>query len=104
MLELNFFILKMIFESFGMEKNYDSHIEDSTSVFGVMKYKVPPSSDSAIGLKAHTDKNSLTLLCQNEVQGLEVQTKDGDWAQVMIPQDAFMVIVGDTLKVNIPIV
>ena len=105
MLELNFMILKMIFESFGMEKHYDSHIQDSTSLFKITKYSAPPScgegDNSAIGLRAHRDKNDITILCQNEVQGLEVETKDGEWARVMVPQDAFVVMVGEALKVRI---
>ncbi|EEF47046.1 probable 2-oxoglutarate-dependent dioxygenase AOP1 isoform X2 [Ricinus communis] len=105
MLEMNLMVLKMIFESFGMEKHYDSHIQDSTSLFKVMKYIAPPSNgrgsgeDSAIALRAHRDKNAITILCQNEVQGLEVESKDGEWARVMVPQDAFVVIVGEALKV-----
>ncbi|KAF2304536.1 hypothetical protein GH714_033096 [Hevea brasiliensis] len=95
------------FESFGMEKYYASHIQDSTSLFRVMRYIARPSGDSdtvddddkAIALRAHTDKNAITILCQNEVQGLEVQTKDGNWAQVMVPRDALVVIVGEALKV-----
>ncbi|KAJ9168377.1 hypothetical protein P3X46_019912 [Hevea brasiliensis] len=107
MLELNFVLLKMIFESFGMENYYASHIQDSTSLFRVMRYIARPSGDSdtvddddkAIALRAHTDKNAITILCQNEVQGLEVQIKDGNWAQVMVPRDALVVIVGEALKV-----
>ncbi|KAJ8751647.1 hypothetical protein K2173_025806 [Erythroxylum novogranatense] len=99
MLELSLLILKMIFESFGLESQYESHIENSTSMFRVMKYEVPPSSlDSAISLVAHTDKNAITILCDNGVPGLEVQTKDGKWAEVVIPQNSFFVIVGDALK------
>ncbi|XP_061964368.1 probable 2-oxoglutarate-dependent dioxygenase AOP1 [Populus nigra] len=99
MQELNFLVMKMIYESFGIEKLYDSFLEETTSILKVMKYKVPPSdTESAIGLVAHTDKNAITILCQNEVQGLEVQTKNGDWAQVMVPENAFTAIVGDTVK------
>jgi len=102
MQELNFLVMKMIYESFGIEKLYDSFLEEITSILKVMKYKVPPSdTESAIGLVAHTDKNAITILCQNEVQGLEVQTKNGDWAQVMVPENAFTAIVGDTVKVNL---
>lgn len=32
-----------------------------------------------IGVKIHTDKTSISILHQNEVNGLEVQTKNGDW-------------------------
>jgi hypothetical protein len=102
MQELNFLVMKMIYESFGIEKLYDSFLEETTSILKVMKYKVPPSdTESAIGLVAHTDKNAITILCQNEVQGLEVQTKNGEWAQVMVPENAFTAIVGDAVKVNL---
>ncbi|XVE63551.1 hypothetical protein DITRI_Ditri07aG0029300 [Diplodiscus trichospermus] len=99
MLELNFTILKMIFESFGMEeKHYDALVRDSTSILRVMKYRIPPREEENLGLVAHTDKNALTVLCQNEVQGLEIMTKDGHWVEVVVPRDAFIVIVGDALK------
>lgn len=98
MAELNFVVLKMIFESFGMEKHYESHIKESTSLIKVMKYMAPPK-DSAIALSAHRDKNAITILCQNEVQGLEVETNDGEWASVVVPPNAFVVIVGEALKV-----
>ncbi|KAJ8773518.1 hypothetical protein K2173_005764 [Erythroxylum novogranatense] len=99
MLELNFLVLKMMFESFGMERQYELHVEDNACVFRVMKYEVPLNNfDSAIGLVAHTDKNALTILCDNGVQGLEVQMKDGNWAEVVIPQNSYFVIVGDALK------
>lgn len=94
-------ILKMVFESFGTdEKWYESHMEDRTSVFRMMKYKVPPSDDSAIGLVPHTDKNTLTILCQNDVQGLEILTKDGQWVPMTVPSNALIVIAGDGIKVN----
>ncbi|XWS70831.1 hypothetical protein CRYUN_Cryun03dG0082500 [Craigia yunnanensis] len=99
MLELNFTIMEMIFESFGMEeKHYDALVRDSTSIFRMMKYKVPPREDQNLGLVAHTDKNAITVLCQNDVQGLEVITKEGHWEEVVVPKDAFIVIVGDALK------
>ena len=101
MQELNFLVMKMIYESFDIEKLYDSFVEETTSIFRIMKYKVPPSAtDSSIGLVAHTDKNAITILCQNEVQGLEIQTKNGYWAQVMVPENAFTAVVGDALKVK----
>lgn len=102
LLEMNFMVLRMILESFGlMEKYYESHLENTSSVFRLMKYKVPPPSDggTAIGLVPHTDKNSLTILFQNDVQGLDVLTKQGNWVQLEIPEGSFTVIVGDTLKV-----
>lgn len=102
MQELNFRVLEMILESFGMEdqKQYDALVRESSSIFRVMKYKVPLREDQNLGLVAHTDKNALTVLCQNDVQGLEIINKQGHWEQVVVPKDAFLVIVGDALKVS----
>ncbi|CAM8967442.1 unnamed protein product [Rhodiola kirilowii] len=58
-----------------------------------MKYHVPPSG-AGVGAKAHTDLNALTILCQNDVQGLEIMSKDGVWTKVEIPQGCFVVLVG----------
>ncbi|KAJ7958722.1 2-oxoglutarate-dependent dioxygenase [Quillaja saponaria] len=94
-LELNFLIMKMILESFGVEKQYDTQVEDMTSHFRMMKYRVPPviapsnnetGTDTAVGLFPHTDKSRLTILFQNEVQGLHVLSKEGNWIQVNVPE------------------
>ncbi|GAU15150.1 hypothetical protein TSUD_08880 [Trifolium subterraneum] len=101
MVELHSLILKMIVDGYGLPKQYTSTIEELNyhSSLRLMKYKVPQiNKDCEIALVSHTDKNSLTILCQNEVQGLEVLTKENKWIQVQIPQGGFIVIVGDTLK------
>ncbi|KAI4337364.1 hypothetical protein L6164_015792 [Bauhinia variegata] len=56
------------------------------------------NKESNQGLVPHTDKSSLTILCQNEVQGLEVLSKQGKWIPLNIPRGVFVVIVGDVLK------
>ncbi|XLS62887.1 hypothetical protein HN51_017115 [Arachis hypogaea] len=101
LVELNYMILKMIEEGYELPKHYTWEIEDmlmkGTVFLRLMKYK-SPSKEGEIGLVTHTDKNTLTILCQNDVQGLEVQTKTGKWIQVEIPQNAYVVVVGDILK------
>jgi isopenicillin N synthase-like dioxygenase len=105
MVELHSLILKMILDGYGLPKQYTSTIEELKyhSSFRFMKYKVPEiNKDCEIALVPHTDKNTLTILCQNEVQGLEFLTKDNKWIQLDIPQEGCIVIVGDTLKVLLP--
>lgn len=100
--ELNFLILKMIKDSYGLPKQYYSDIEvlKNTSHLRLMKYKTPKTTkDCETALLPHTDKSTLTMLYQNEVQGLHVQTKTNKWIQLNIPQEGFIVIVGDILKV-----
>ncbi|KAM2273997.1 hypothetical protein ACFX1S_043857 [Malus domestica] len=119
MMELNLIILRMILESFGLGNHYDSHVQNTTSAFRFMKYNAPPppptpgniniNADSsstslsaspsvALGLVPHTDKSTLTILCQNDVQGLEILTKQGKWVEVMVPEEAVVVFVGDAIK------
>ncbi|KAK2978130.1 hypothetical protein RJ640_028684 [Escallonia rubra] len=80
---------------------YGSHVEaDTKSTFRLIKYNAPPSNEEgAVGLEAHTDKDIITILCQNEVQGLEINSREGIWSQVTIPKGCFTVIVGEALKV-----
>ncbi|KAG4954017.1 putative 2-oxoglutarate-dependent dioxygenase AOP1.2 [Glycine soja] len=101
MLELSFIILKMILEGYGLPKQYTSDIEQmkSSSNFRLMKYKVPQNAEFCeTALLPHTDKSALTILCENEVQGLEVLTKSNKWIPLKIPQEGFVVIIGDVLK------
>jgi hypothetical protein len=103
MLEFDSIILKMILDGYGLPKQYISNIEDlkNRSNLRLHKYKVPSevNKDCEIGLTPHTDKNTLTILCQNDVQGFEILTKTNKWIQVDIPQGGCVAIVGDTLKV-----
>ncbi|CAM8913282.1 unnamed protein product [Rhodiola kirilowii] len=96
MLEVLLAMLKVICESYGAGSSYESFAKNTCAVFRLMKYLVPPSGE-AIGLIPHTDKNVLTLLCENG-EGLEIMSKDGVWSPLTIPQGCFLVIVGDLLK------
>ncbi|CAM8966187.1 unnamed protein product [Rhodiola kirilowii] len=99
MLQLNLAMLKVIFESYGAGSSFESFAENtSSSLLRLMKYTVPPSGAVGMGLVPHTDKSALTILCQNDVQGLEIMSKDGVWTHVVVPHGCFLVVLGDTLK------
>ncbi|KAF9606246.1 hypothetical protein IFM89_024067 [Coptis chinensis] len=73
----------MVFESLGVEKYYDDHIESGDYWSRVQKYYVPDQpNETKVGVKAQTAMNLMTILSQNQVQGLEVKTKDGHWIQL----------------------
>ncbi|TKY74685.1 2-oxoglutarate-dependent dioxygenase AOP1 [Spatholobus suberectus] len=101
MLELCFLVLKMIVEGYGLPQHYISDVETrkSSSYLRSIKYKVLKSNiDSEIALLLHTDESALTILCQNEVQGVQVLSKTGKWILLKIPQNGFVVTIGDILK------
>ncbi|CAJ1973759.1 unnamed protein product [Sphenostylis stenocarpa] len=84
----------------GLSQHYVSDAENmkSCSHIRFKKYKASSNNKDADPPSAHTDKNTLTFLCENGVQGLQVLTKTGKWIEIEIPQDGFVVMVGDTLK------
>lgn len=61
----------------------------------------PPQStgggDAAYGVAPHTDFGVLTVLCQDDVGGLEVQDADGHWVQAPPIAGTLVVNVGDLL-------
>ena len=98
--ELDKVIRRMVVESLGVEKYLDEHLGSTNYLLRVMKYKGPETTDTKLGLSAHTDKNIVTILCQNQVDGLEVKTKDGEWINLKPSPHTFIVMIGDSLLVS----
>ncbi|KAF5206768.1 2-oxoglutarate-dependent dioxygenase DAO [Thalictrum thalictroides] len=96
--ELELIVLKMLCQTYGVEKHFEAQAKRFENTFRLLKYKVPPQSDSVVVLGAHTDKGSITVLCQDGVEGLEVLSKEREWLQVAALKGAFVVFVGDSLK------
>lgn len=87
-------------ESLGLEKYLEEHLHSTNYLLRVMKYKGPQTSETKLGLNAHTDKNIVTILYQNQVEGLEVQAKDGKWISFKPSPESFVVMIGDSLYVS----
>ncbi|KAL5729448.1 hypothetical protein ACHQM5_002398 [Ranunculus cassubicifolius] len=88
-------VKRMVFESFGVADNFDSMQESSCYLLRVMKYRAPQMNENSLGFITHTDLSFVTILCQNDVNGLEIQTRDGEWISVMPSASSFVVIIGD---------
>ncbi|KAI4312462.1 hypothetical protein MLD38_037269 [Melastoma candidum] len=88
---------KIVLESFGCEKYLEEHLGSSNYFFGWNKYEATGKANRELQLKDHTDKTFLTILYQNGVDGLEIQTNDGEWRLVHQQQpNSFFVLVGDS--------
>ncbi|XVF25064.1 hypothetical protein REPUB_Repub13aG0181400 [Reevesia pubescens] len=96
--ELDQMVRRMILESFDLEKYMDEHMDSTNYLLRVMKYKGPKTTETKLGLSGHTDKNIVTILYQNEVDGLGVQSKNGEWIDVKPSKDSFIVMIGDSLN------
>ncbi|CAL1358368.1 unnamed protein product [Linum trigynum] len=96
--KLDEIVRRMIVESFELEKYMDEHMSSIRYQLRVNKYAASQTQGPEIGqLKAHTDKNLITILCQNEVNGLQIQTKKGDWVKFQPSHASFVILVADSL-------
>jgi isopenicillin N synthase-like dioxygenase len=91
----------MVFESYGVEKQCDNHIDSRIYLLRVNKYKVHRDDEINMGLPVHTDKSFITILYQNQVSGLQVQTKDEQWISVDFLPSSFVVMAGDGMLVGL---
>ena len=57
----------------------------------------PATAAEAIGAGEHTDYGNITLLATDDVGGLEVRTRSGDWIAAPPIEGAFVVNIGDCL-------
>lgn len=81
----------------------DELVDSTDYILRVVKYEraAPQTSiEPTIGARAHCDQNMVTLLYQNEVNGLEIQTKDSSWINVKPSPGSFIVMVGESLSVS----
>jgi len=67
---------------------------------GSFVYYPPQDNDAAeqFGVGPHTDFGVLTVLCQDDVGGLQVQDVNGDWLQAPPIEGTLVVNVGDLLS------
>ncbi|KAJ0680204.1 putative oxoglutarate/iron-dependent dioxygenase, non-heme dioxygenase domain-containing protein [Helianthus annuus] len=93
--ELDHIVLKMVAESYGIEESYESMRGSTAYVLKPTKYLRPQSNEKMLGVLPHTDKSFMTYLQQDEVNGLEIKAKDGEWIEVDYPPSSFVVMAGD---------
>ncbi len=98
--ELDQMVTRMIYESYGVEKYYDSYIESTPYLLRVLKNRAHHGNEPNLGFVTHTDKSFTTILHQNQIDGLEVELKDGEWITVEYSPSSFVVMAGDALMVS----
>ncbi|KAK6162598.1 hypothetical protein DH2020_002439 [Rehmannia glutinosa] len=98
--ELEQIVDKMVFDSYGAQKHYEPHVGSTTYLLRSIKY-LPPNTNNEnnnIGTNVHTDKSFLSILHQNQVNGLEIQLRNGEWLSVDVPPGGFVVMAGDAYE------
>ncbi|KAH9321566.1 hypothetical protein KI387_016205, partial [Taxus chinensis] len=99
MMQLSKRLHQIILESLGLSKYYDSHFNHGKTIFRMNMYDVLHElSLETVGLPPHTDSNSITILYEDEIGGLQVENKTGDWINVNPIPNTFVVFIGDSFE------
>lgn len=75
----------------------DSYFDEPTTFLRLLHYPTQPAEEGLFGSAPHTDYGFITLLAQDDVGGLEVKNKDGDWVPAPPIPGSFVMNVGDIL-------
>ena len=77
---------------------FDDKFDRPMATLRLLHYPAPPSAAAApTGAGEHTDYGNLTLLATDDVGGLEVRTRAGQWIEAPVVPGAFIVNIGDCL-------
>ena len=80
--------------------HFDPIMTNPISVLRLLHY--PPQTgridESVIGTGAHTDYGSLTILAQDDVGGLQVMNRAGEWVEAPPIDGTFVVNIGDLVQ------
>ncbi|MFT4045927.1 MAG: 2-oxoglutarate and iron-dependent oxygenase domain-containing protein [Solimonas sp.] len=93
-------LMRALSLALGLDEDYLSRFHRSPlATFGLNFYPAPvaghPSAN--VGVGAHCDASSFTVLLQDDVGGLEVRHPQGHWIAAPYVPGAYVVNIGDTL-------
>ncbi|OEL30008.1 putative 2-oxoglutarate-dependent dioxygenase AOP1.2 [Dichanthelium oligosanthes] len=95
-------VRRMLMEGLGVAKYHDAVSESTRHVFRMSRYEATggdAEGKEEIRYGTHQDCNTLTIVCQHQVDGLEMQTRDGDWILVRPSSPASLVVMaGNALR------
>ncbi|MER8587036.1 isopenicillin N synthase family oxygenase [Mesorhizobium sp. M1338] len=101
MVSLAKILLKGIALSLDLSKSYfDNFMHNPMSIQRLLHY--PPQSgyigEEVIGIGAHTDYSHLTILAQDDVGGLQVMNRNGEWVEGIPIHGTFVINIGDLIQ------
>ncbi|XP_065859557.1 gibberellin 20-oxidase-like protein [Euphorbia lathyris] len=93
-------ILLMILGDGVKKKYYKSEFKNCHGYLRIINYTPPKSTEEeeVEGLGMHTDMSCVTLVCQDEIGGLQVKSKEGKWMDINPCEKTLVVNIGDMLQ------
>lgn len=90
----------IISESLRLERNYiQKACEDPRILMAINHYPPCPDPSLTMGIREHSDPNTITILLETGVGGLQF-FRDGLWFDVKPRDNALVVNAGDHLQVH----
>lgn len=94
-------ILGLISESLGLPcSSIEEAVGEIYQNITISYYPPCPQPELTLGLQSHSDFGAITLLIQDDVEGLQLY-KDGQWLTVPPISDAILVLIADQTEVFI---
>lgn len=101
MCELSKRIVKAVLMSMGEDfaKFYQSDFSNCHGYLRINNYSSPETVEEkeVEGLGMHTDMSCVTIVCQDEIGGLQVRSKEAKWLDINPCEDALVVNIGDLM-------
>ncbi|XP_059658502.1 protein DOWNY MILDEW RESISTANCE 6-like [Cornus florida] len=86
-------------EALGLDSYYiEKSLGEDFQVIGSNYYAPCPGPHRTLGIPEHSDHGGLTVLMQNDVDGLQVE-HDGEWVSVGIVPGSFVINIGDYMEI-----
>ena len=82
------------------EHHFDQYFRKSMPMLRLLHYppQRPDESGEHIGTRGHTDTGVITILAQDEVGGLEVLLKSGEWVTAPPVKGSYIINLGEVMK------
>ncbi|SBS27210.1 2-oxoglutarate-dependent ethylene/succinate-forming enzyme [Marinomonas aquimarina] len=86
-------------EALQLEKDFFTKcFKNHVTVLRMIHYPPRPNDDHDNGAGAHTDYGCVTLLLQDDIGGLEVKHRNGEWLQATPMEGSIVVNIGDLMQ------
>lgn len=94
-------LLELLSEALGLKRDHLKNMECSKRHrLGCHYYPACPEPELAIGATKHSDPGFLTILLQNQINGLQVSYQD-QWVDIEPAPGCLVINIGDLLQVFI---
>ena len=91
-------LLRVLALGLGLDEQHFKHYFGAEPMSLTKLINYPPTPDGHAGVNAHHDTGFLTILATGTTSGLQVESPSGEWIDVPIVPDSFVVNLGEMLQ------